>query len=225
VACGYLYFENKELIETNSALLDVINEAKLRSKQLKVEKTILTEKQHAHIALNISEHQCEPLGKKSNQSEQYVQVGDVEDYMFIIEEKINLAASHIRYKLENAQTENEIQTTLNTLVQLGRFNLNTIQVTKLLDTSKLFSEALRLKVLDFLEGNLGPEHATSLYPYIQSEQLSISKTAFERLKELDNTEVVLNMLDDLSFNAFHSEIQLKAVAYIQHVNQTTNSQN
>lgn len=215
----FLYIQNKSISEDNLKLLNKLNETQLKSDIVKIVK--VKDEKNYEVAVSGQVVQC--INQKKNNVTSEAFIDDVENYIYSIEEKIDDVAVLLRSELNNGQTEHEIFSSLNTLTQLERPDLNALEVTHLLDITSQHSKALQLQVLEFLEGSLEPEHSMDLFPYIQSEDLTISKKAFTRLKELDNTESVIGMLDELSFNALHLEIQQKASDYLENLNQTTNT--
>lgn len=146
---------------------------------------------------------------------------DVEQQIALGESQLDSAATQLRKELNHAQSEREITSLLNTLKNLDRVDLPNDTLQHVLENSRDLSVEAQLYVLDFIEGSLTYEQAYLLSDFLHNQDYTIAYQAFTRLKELDKSSDVYQLLVNVSEQVEHQSIRHEANQVLATINQST----
>ena len=145
----------------------------------------------------------------------------VEQQITAVESQLDSASLQLKKALNQAQTEQEITSLLNTLKNIDRVDLPSDTLHHVLESSRDLSLDAQLYVLDFIEGSLTNEDAHLLADYLYHQEYAVAQQAFTRLKELDKSSDVYQLLVLVSEQVEHEAIRHEANQVLATINQST----
>lgn len=211
--CLHLYLANRALAHELSAALEktspysahVVNQAVLFDAAVA--------KQHETNVICPT-----PLDEKTDAPDTHTDT--FETQIALVESQLDDAATHLHIALNQAQTEQEITQLLNTLKNIDRVDLPNDALQHVLENAHTMAVDVQLYVLDFIEGSLTHENAYLLTHYLHHPDYTVAYHAFTRLKELDKSSDVRQLLVRVSEQIEHQAIRQEANQVLATINQS-----